>query len=147
MADKSPEWGVSPTMVALQRLIDAASLAPIAVARRSEMSASELHALRHLSREPIGPAELARRLGVTTAATSAVIDRLVAHGHVARRPHPTDGRRTVLELTDEGRSEAHRQLGPMFLQLRALDASLDDHDRAVVDDFLERATVAIRSVM
>ena len=147
MADKSAERGASPTMVALQRLIDAASLAPLAVARRSDMSASELHALRHLAREPIGPADLARRLGVTTAATSAVIDRLVTHGHVARRPHPTDGRRTVLELTDAGRAEAYRQLGSMFVQLRALDASLDEHDRAVVTDFLERATAAIRSVM
>ena len=147
MADKRPRWAGTSTMVALQRLIDAATLAPAAVARRSEMSTSELHALRHLSREPVGPAELARRLGVTTAATSAVIDRLVAHGHVARRPHPTDGRRTVLELTDEGRAEAYRELGSMFLQLRALDESLDDHDRAVVSDFLERATAAVRSIM
>lgn len=147
MPDKRSRWGSTSTMVALQRLIDAASLAPVAVARRSEMSTSELHALRHLSQDPVGPAELARRLGVTTAATSAVIDRLVAHGHVARRPHPTDGRRTVLELTDEGRAEAYRELGPMFQQLAALDASLDEHDRVVINDFLERATAAVRSIM
>lgn len=134
-------------MIALQRLIDTAVQAPAAVARRSDMSTSELHALRHLSLGALGPAELARRLGVTTAAASAVVDRLVAHGHVRRRPHDTDGRRTVVELTDAGRVEATQHLAPMFSQLAALDASLTAEQRVIVDDFLARATAAVRSVM
>lgn len=147
MQDDPGAWARSETMVALQRLIDTAGLAPLAVARRSEMSASELHVLRHLSQTPIGPADLSRQLGVTTAAMSAVIDRLVARGHVARHQHPSDKRRTVVELTQSGRTEVFAQLSPMFVQLAALDASLSDHDRTIVNDFLARATAAIRTVI
>jgi DNA-binding MarR family transcriptional regulator len=39
--------------------------------------------------------------------TSAV-DRLERQGFVRRRPHPTDGRTTLAELTDEGREVAAR---------------------------------------
>jgi DNA-binding MarR family transcriptional regulator len=37
-----------------------------------------------------------------------IIDRLEQHGLVRRVPHPTDGRTTLAELTDEGRSLAGR---------------------------------------
>ncbi|GAA1884675.1 MarR family winged helix-turn-helix transcriptional regulator [Lapillicoccus jejuensis] len=142
-----PGWQQTSTLTALQTLIDAASTVPAAVARRAEVSASELHALRHLSAEPLGPAELAHRLGVTTAAASGVVDRLVAHGHVERRPHPSDGRRTVVVLTDGGRTEAFARLAPMFEALARLDGSLSDEERAVVDRYLAGATAAIRTLL
>lgn len=138
---------MSDTLDRLQRLLDAGSSAPIAVARRAEMSPSELHALRHLSTEPMGPADLARALGVTTAAASGVVDRLVGHGHAERQPHSLDGRRTEVHLTDSGRAEAAGHLAPMFTALAALDASLTDDERAVVDRYLDGAIAAVRSLL
>ena len=75
------------------------------VARRAGMSIAEAHALGHLSAEPMGPVEARRRLRVTSAASSGVVDRLVAHGHAERRARPDDGRRTVVLVTDSGRAE------------------------------------------
>lgn len=99
-------------------------------------------ALEHLSREPAGPAELARLLEVSTAASTGVVDRLAAKGHVTRNPHPADRRRTVVELTDDGRAEVLSHLAPMLGHLAALDSDLDEHDRAVVHRFLRGVVAA-----
>jgi DNA-binding MarR family transcriptional regulator len=142
-----PQWRMSDTLDRLQRLLDAGSAAPIAVARRARLSPSELHALRHLSARPMGPADLSRVLGVTTAAASGVVDRLVSHGHAERQPHSVDGRRTEVHLTASGRAEAAGHLAPMFAALAALDASLTDDERAVVDRYLDGAIAAVRSLL
>lgn len=145
--DLVPQWRMSETLDRLQRLLDAGSAAPIEVARRAQLSASELHALRHLSGQAMGPAELARALGVTTAAASGVVDRLVTHGHARREPHTVDGRRTQVHLTDAGRAEAVGHLAPMFTALAALDASLTDEERVVVDRYLDGAIAAVRALL
>jgi DNA-binding MarR family transcriptional regulator len=145
--DVVPQWRMSATLDRLQRLLDAGSAAPSAVARRAGLSPSELHALRHLSRAPMGPADLARVLGVTTAAASGVVDRLVGNGHAERRPHTVDGRRTEVHLTDSGRAEAIGHLAPMFGALAALDASLSEEERVVVDRYLDGAIAAVRALL
>lgn len=144
--EQVPQWRGSKTLDRLQELIDVAATAPAAVARRASLSTSELHALRHLSMAPMGPAELARALGVTTAASSGVVDRLVAGGHARREPHTVDGRRTLVRLTDTGRAEAIGHLAPMFAALAALDSSITDEERAVVNRYLDGAIAAIRAL-
>ncbi|MEQ7847877.1 MarR family winged helix-turn-helix transcriptional regulator [Nocardioides kribbensis] len=116
------------------------------LARRSRVSDSELSALEHLVREPMGPAELARLLEVSTAASTGVVDRLQTKGHVQREPHAEDRRRTVVTLTDSGRAEILGHLMPMFEALRALDADLDDTERAVVARYLRGAAAAFETV-
>jgi DNA-binding MarR family transcriptional regulator len=142
--DYRDEWGASESLQALRDLTDAATATRPALARRAGMSHSELVALEHLFAAPLGPAEVARRLGVTTAASTSIIDRLVERGHVRRTPHPTDRRRTEVELTDSGRREVLTHLMPMFQELEALDHELTDEERAVVTRYLRRATRALR---
>ena len=93
--------------------------------------------------EPVGPTELAQRLGVTSAAASGIVDRLVARGHVERRPHPTDRRRTAVVCTPSGREELMGHLMPMFVELAAVDASLSAAEREVVLRFLTAADRAV----
>ena len=95
----------------------------------------------------MGPVELARRLRVTSAASSGVVDRLVAHGHAERRAHPDDGRRTVVVVTDSGRAEVIGWLRPMFKSLADLDHSLSDTDREVVERYLTGAVDAMRELL
>jgi DNA-binding MarR family transcriptional regulator len=75
------------------------------------------------------------------------VDRLAAHGHVQRRPHPEDGRRTQVEVTAAGREEIDALLEPMQTRLAELDAALDDAERDVVRRYLEGVTEALRSVL
>ena len=142
-----PDWVPSPTLDALQELVDVAGQVPHDVARAAGLSTSELHSLRHLMDTPMGPGDLARALGVTSAASSGVVDRLVARGHAERRPHPDDGRRTQVLITDSGRAEVYTRLAPMFAALAALDSGFDEHEREVVERYLRGATAAMRTLM
>ena len=135
------------TLSALDELIQAASAVEPAVARRAGISTSELQALRHLIDGSRGPVELSHLLGVTSAASSGVVDRLAASGHVVRRPHPDDGRRTQVEVTASGRQEVDALLRPLQAQLAEVDAGLGDDERAVVGRYLEAVTRALRSLL
>ena len=73
---------------------------------------------------------------MSTAASTGIVDRLVAHGHVERRPHPDDRRRTTVHVTDSGREEVLGLLLPMFVELARLDAAFTDEERAVVARYL-----------
>ncbi len=86
-----------------------------------------------------GPVEIAHELGVTSAAVSGIVDRLEDRGHVTRRPHDTDRRRTQVVITDSGREEVIGYLMPMFAALARLDASLAEEDRELVARYLRGA--------
>ena len=142
-----PEWRTTATLSALQELVEVSEMVPALVARKAGLSTSELHSLRHLMRGPMGPVELAKVLGVTSAASSGVVDRLTSHGHAERRPHPGDGRRTEVVITESGRAEVLARLRPMFEGLAALDQTLDDDERVVVERYLRGAIQAMRDLM
>ena len=46
--------------------------------------------------------ELAEYLGVSKQAAAQLVDELVRRGYVRRRPHPTDARAKLVELTERG---------------------------------------------
>lgn len=142
-----PAYQSSRSLDALEELVDVAALVPHEVARQAGLSTSELHSLRHLMDNPMGPVDLARSLGVTSAAASGVVDRLVARGHAQRRPHAEDGRRTQVVITDSGRLEVFVRLAPMFAALSELDSSLSEPERALVERYLRGATAAMRALM
>lgn len=48
---------------------------------------------------------LSNELGVTQRRVTALVDALEKDGFVERRPHPTDGRSTVVSLTKAGREQ------------------------------------------
>ncbi|MGO4600196.1 MarR family winged helix-turn-helix transcriptional regulator [Terrabacter sp. 2RAF25] len=142
-----PQWRTTGTLTALQELVEVSEAVPAVVARKAGLSTTELHSLRHLVRGPLGPVEIGRLLGVTSAASSGVVDRLVSRGHAERRSHPDDGRRTEVVITDSGRTEVLAYMRPMFEALAELDASLDDREREVVERYLLGATAAMRNLM
>ena len=137
----------SPTTAALDQLIQVAGAVEPAVARRGGISTSELQALRYLIGGSRGPVELSHLLGVTSAASSGVVDRLVARGHVQRRPHPDDGRRTRVEVTPSGRSEIESLMRPVLERLADAEAGLDEQERDVVRRYLTSVTTTLREVL
>lgn len=147
-AGSSPEEALrTPTLTALRELLQLSAHVGPTIARRAGLSESELDALELLTRSPVGPADIARHLGVTTAASSGIVDRLVSRGHVVRRPHASDGRRTEVLITDSGRAEVIGHLMPMFTALLALDRSLSPADAEVVEAYLRGAIDALRRVL
>ena len=55
---------------------------------------------------PLG--KMGERLQVHPTSVTSIVSRLAAAGHVVRRPHPTDGRTVLAEITDSGRDLVER---------------------------------------
>ncbi|MEY2515964.1 MAG: hypothetical protein QOJ89_3322, partial [bacterium] len=62
--------------------------------------------------EPVSAGRLAEASGLTTAAVTAVIDRLEKAGYARRLSDPTDRRRVLVELTPLARERAEVIWGP-----------------------------------
>jgi len=108
-----------------------------AMARDVGLGETDWHALGELLEgEPVGPTELGRRVGLGSAAATALVDRLERAGHVERRPHPHDRRRQVLAPTEHAQEELWRVLTPLIHEVDAIAARLDDGERAAVARFL-----------
>ena len=112
-----------------------------AFARDLGVSVPELLALEHLADEQgLGPSELARRLQLTTGSATSLVDRLEAHGHAVRAPHPSDRRRVVVRRTPKADADLLRESAALVGDVTALAASLSEDERRVVCRFLERLT-------
>lgn len=137
----------TPTLSALREVMTVGAQVGPVVARRAGLSHSELEVLERLADRPYGPAELAKQLGVTTAAATQIVDRLVARGHASRRKHESDGRRTEVVISESGRAEAVGHLMPMFAALGRLDATLSPAEAQVVTRYLRGAVDAMRALL
>src|SRR5690348_4069718 len=80
---------------------------------------------------PLG--KMGDRLQVHPTSVTSIVDRLEAAGLVRRRPHPTDGRTVLAEITDEGRALVE-------IATKALveaDFGLGDLDAAALETIVE----------
>jgi DNA-binding MarR family transcriptional regulator len=86
------------------------------------------------------PSELARHTGLTSGATTAMLDRLEKSGLIERRPNPDDRRGILIVLLDSGKEK----VGPWFTSARQaqneLVSSYTEAELVVLSDFFERST-------
>ena len=74
-----------------------------ALAAHYNVGVTDTHAMSYLAAYgPLGQAELAQRLSMSTSAVTSLLDRLEAAGVVARHAHPSDRRRIEVAVTDAG---------------------------------------------
>jgi DNA-binding MarR family transcriptional regulator len=79
-----------------------------AVSDATGLSFGKARALRRLARRPMSMSELADALDIEKPNVTTVVAELEAAGLVKRRPHPTDGRAKVADVTARGRELARR---------------------------------------
>jgi DNA-binding MarR family transcriptional regulator len=94
----------------------------------------------------ISPKDLAAELGISSASTTILIDRLVKSGHVERQPHPTDRRALVIVPTLSSDEEVRATLGAMHSRMLEVTESLSAEDAATIAGFLERMSAAVDAV-
>jgi DNA-binding MarR family transcriptional regulator len=86
------------------------------------------------------PSELARHTGLSSGATTAMLDRLESSGLIERRPNPNDRRGTIITLAKTGAE----RVAPWFTSVRkaqnALVASYSEEELELLSDFFERAS-------
>ncbi|MFC1437118.1 MarR family transcriptional regulator [Streptacidiphilus sp. N1-10] len=87
------------------------------------------------------PSQLADRLGLTTGSTTALLDRLERAGYLARRPHPTDRRKSIVRATPTFQQSAYAVMAPLVDEGHRMIADAFTPDQiATIADFLQRAT-------
>jgi DNA-binding MarR family transcriptional regulator len=142
MSPSVPEPDRRETLEAIRAVVIAAEQYREALAHHFGMGRSEAQAIAELAATGgLGQTELAARVGITTGAGTALIDRLEAAGLVQRTPHPTDRRRTVVTLTDRGHqlvAEGRESLARLFDGLQEQNLSLVASALGTIRQNLER---------
>ncbi|MGH3937179.1 MAG: MarR family winged helix-turn-helix transcriptional regulator [Pseudonocardiaceae bacterium] len=123
---------------ALWAVLRTADEAEHTMARDLGLPYTDALALDHIlsAAEPLGPVELGRRLGISSASATVLVDRLVASGHLSRRADPTDGRRRLLEATEQARTDVVNAMAPLLRALDDVAAKLDGDTAAAVISYL-----------
>ncbi len=116
------------------------------VGRELTVNITDLHAMEHLIQSgPLSPTELARRLDISTAAATAVVDRLTALGHTTRTQHPTDRRGVVVVPTPGSVVKAMSTLMPMITGIDEVLDDFDEQEQATITEYLERVLAVYRA--
>ena|SRR2546421_9303024 len=100
----------------------------------SSVTLTQFSALTSLKKcGPMTPGELAAKEVVQPPSMTRVIAALEEIGYVSRRPHPTDGRQSIVELTEDG-------LAYVLADISAREAWLDKRLAGLTE--AERRTLA-----
>ncbi|OJV57251.1 MAG: MarR family transcriptional regulator [Cellulomonas sp. 73-145] len=81
--------------------------------------------------------EIADHLGISSASTTKLLDRLEAGGHIRRTPHPTDRRAIAVVVGAETRRAAERTVGREHARRFQVAAALTPDERETVIRFLD----------
>lgn len=136
----------NPLLLACRRLARAMDQFDEAAAAVLGLGRSDLRALNLLEHGPLGASALARQLGLTRPAVTALIDRLSEAGFVTRVAVPGDRRATAVELqpaTWQAFAEVYRPLGR---QVSAAATALTEGQRREAVDAMAAMTVAFDDV-
>ncbi|MBY8849285.1 MarR family transcriptional regulator [Saccharothrix longispora] len=119
---------------------------------RQGMHRTDLNALAVImdarwSGEPMSPGKLAEAMHLSASATTSVLDRLEASGHVERTRSPRDRRKVELHVHPKALDLGRAFFEPLNEAFTAAWAGFDDREKEVVARFLAAsidATVAVR---
>ncbi|WP_295836340.1 MarR family transcriptional regulator [uncultured Microbacterium sp.] len=127
--------------------------AEVAMRRRTRdsmsMGENELLVLRYLLRDStrtVRPGELTRYLGLSTASTTAILDRLERSGHIVRTANPDDRRSIFISATPRADAEVRQTLGNMHDRMLTAVIDMTPDESAAVIAFLQRMSDAVDGV-
>jgi DNA-binding MarR family transcriptional regulator len=86
------------------------------------------------------PSELARHTGLTSGATTAMLDRLEKAGLIERRPNPDDRRGTLIVPAKSAASRAASWFESARNAQDKLISSYSDKELEIISDVFERFT-------
>lgn len=114
-----------------------------AIVRDKGFSLSQIHTIELLGVQgALRMTELADKIGVTTGTLTVQIDKMVESQWVIRRPHETDRRSILVELTEKGQA-LFLEHDALHLQLTMnLTANMTTVERSLLLDLLTRMNQA-----
>lgn len=87
--------------------------------------------------------DLARELNVSTARIAALLKKMESNGLIVRYDSPKDARKTVVEITDEGRAYLNRLKEDVLIKAELMLEKIGKED---IEDFL-RISHKIKEVL
>lgn len=139
---------ISAVMAALGRLRDAEQQLSEASQRYMKLGRSDMRALHFLivaqhSGTVATPGAIATHLGISSASTTKLLDRLESAGHIERSPHPNDRRALAITITEATREAAMQTVGRLQAKRFHAAARLRSEERASIVRFLDDMTEQI----
>lgn len=108
------------------------------------MPVTDMYAGEVLDREgPMTIGELARAVGLSAGAATALVDRLEASGLARRVPDPVNRRRILVQPTEDGTRRAYPVFAPLISRTADLLDRYRDQELLVIRDFLRGARAII----
>ncbi len=84
------------------------------------------------------PSEISRYTGLTSGATTAMLDRLEQARLIERQPNPHDRRGTLIVLTNERNKELDAIFAPGREAIKRLTESYSERKLEIIADYLKR---------
>jgi DNA-binding MarR family transcriptional regulator len=136
---------VHPATTLLRDILDLTDQFERHLGRELTVNQTDLEAMEELIRDgALSPTELARRLGMSTAAVTTVVDRLTAVGHVTREPNPHDRRGILVVPSPASVRKAMGTLMPMILGMDRVIGEFDAAERDAITAYLGRVAEVYR---
>jgi DNA-binding MarR family transcriptional regulator len=110
-----------------------------AVGRALGLNPTDLRCLDWIVDGPKSAGELSAGTGLSSAATTTLIDRLERKGFAHRVRDPDDRRRVLVEMTSQGRERVFRYYGPIVKEGEALFSDVADDQLTRMRDWLVAA--------
>ena len=140
---------ITRLMTALGELRDAEQRLAEASRRFMKLNDTDMRALHYLivcanTGAVATPGGIAQHLGISTASTTKLLDRLERGGHVTRAAHPTDRRALAISIAPETQRAAMETVGRQQARRFHSAARLTEAERDVVIGFLQDMTQELR---
>ncbi|WP_156135187.1 MarR family winged helix-turn-helix transcriptional regulator [Arthrobacter sp. L77] len=103
---------------------------------RTDMTALRVMLRAGQAGNPLNAAALSRELGISSAATTVLVDRLEQSGHAERRRSTTDGRAIEVWPTATAEHEVRSTMGTMHERMLQIASALPPGDCATIHRFL-----------
>jgi DNA-binding MarR family transcriptional regulator len=114
-----------------------------AMARTIGLHSTDEKVLRLLGADAMTAGDLVNHTGLTGAAVTALVDRLINLGYVTRERDPGDRRKVVIRTVSAKLRDIDHLYGGLRGALQALLSKYDNAEFAAIMDFLSRATATM----
>ncbi len=110
-----------------------------AMSEQRGLNVTDMECLRLLfMRGTATPSELARHTGLTSGATTAMLDRLEKAGLIARRPNPNDRRGTLISPAGSSSEKVAAWFESARMAMDELISSYSESELEIIADVFER---------
>jgi DNA-binding MarR family transcriptional regulator len=93
---------------------------------------------------PITSGELRQRMGLSGAAITYLVDRMMALGHITRQSDPDDRRKVILRYSDSGLATARAFFAPLGAHSHDAMQGLSDEDLSAASRVFTALIAAMR---